>query len=46
LENREGKDDKMFGGVWKAVETKARKGRIVEAERGRNKEGSRKEARR
>jgi len=46
LENREGEDDKMSGGVWKVVETKAGEVRVAKTERKRDKRGSRKEVRR
>ena len=45
LENRKSENNKMSRGVWKTVETKAEKIRVVEAKRGKNngsKEGSRK----
>ena len=44
LENRRSENNKMSRGVWKAVETKAEKIRVVEAKRGKNNgsKGSRK----
>ena len=46
LENRRSKDNEVFWGIWKAVETKARKVGIVKAKEGREKERKKKEARR
>jgi len=46
LKNRRGEDDKLSRRVWKAVETKAGKVRVAEAERGREKGRKRKEVRR
>jgi len=46
LEDRGGKDDKVSGGVWKAVETSAGEVGMGETERGRSKRGSRKKERR
>ena len=46
LENRGGKDDEVSGGMWKAVEAKARKIRMAKTKRRREKEGKREEARR
>jgi len=39
LENKRGEDDKMSRGVWKAVETEVGKGKMVEAEKRREKRG-------
>jgi len=41
LENRRSKDDKIFRGMWEAVETKAGEARIVEAEEERKKRKNR-----
>ena len=38
LENREGKNDKVSGEMWKAMETKAEKIKAGKAEEGRKKE--------
>ena len=46
MEDRRGKDDKVSGRMWKAVETEARKIGVAKAKRGRSKRGSRKEKRR
>jgi len=37
LEDKRGKNDKMFKRVWKVVKTKAEKARVAEAKRGRKK---------
>ena len=42
LEDRRGKDDKMFRGVWKTVETNAGKIGVAETKGGRSKGGGRK----
>jgi len=46
LEDKRGKNDKMFKRVWKAVKTKAEEARVAEAKRGRKKERGGKETRR
>ena len=46
LEDRGGKNNKMFRKVWKTVETNTREIRIAETEGGRGKRESRKEVRR
>jgi len=43
LEDRRGKNDEMFRGVWKAVEVNIEKIRVAETEGGRSKGRSRKE---
>jgi len=46
LEDGRGKNDEVSRGVWKTVETNARKIRVAKAKERRGKRGSRKEARR
>ena len=45
MENRRGKDDEVFGGVWKTVETSTREVGMGETEGRRSKGGSRKKER-
>jgi len=45
LEDRESKNNKVFRGVWEAVETEAEKARIAKAEGRREERRSRKEKR-
>jgi len=45
LEDRRGKDDEMYRGVWKVMETDLGKIRVAETERRRNKRKSRKKMR-
>ena len=46
MENRKGEDNKVYRGVWKVVETKARETKMAEIKEGREKKRERKEARR
>jgi len=45
LEDRRDKDDEVSGGMWEAVETKARETGVAKAKGRRSKRGSRKEKR-